>query len=85
MCVCVCMCVKLSKQRKNVKQFVFFTIYKMPFGVEVAIFSSLGNVFHMKWSLKCGSWDWLRKATHCPGRKHPPLGSTRKAQSSVSS
>lgn len=79
-------CVRLSKQRKNVKQFVFFfTIYKMPFGVEVATFSSLGNVFHMKWSLKCGSWDWLRKATHCPGRKYPPLGSTRKAQSSVSS
>lgn len=83
--ICVCMCVRLSKQRENVKQFVFFTIYKMPFGVEVAIFSSLGNVFHMKRSLNCGSWDWLRKATHCPGRKYPPLGSTRKAQSSVSS
>lgn len=48
--------VRLSKQWKNVKQFVFFfTIYKMPFGVEVATFSSFRNVFHMRWSLKCGS------------------------------
>lgn len=83
--ICMCVCVRLSKQRKNVKQFGFFTIYKMPFGVKVATFSSFRNVFHMKWSLKCGSWNWLRKATHCPGRNYPPLGSTRKAQSSVSS
>lgn len=40
--------VRLSKQRKNVKQFGFFTIYKMPFGVEVATFSSFRNVFHMR-------------------------------------